>query len=207
MTERILVRIDFQNDFVDPEGKLTVNDIDLINRHHHFNQSLQRGMFTKILDVADTHFEETYALTKEAESYGIHTVYNSWGWHKAAEFKDNIHVANIYKSSTNLWNEEKNYPLLQQNWSGKEIFLCGLLSDMCIHEAMDGFLSRGAKVTLFEDLCKGAKKQLPEIIREGPYCSYLEAGRLRLMTSGQFFRMILNEKKQQYNLVKRGKEI
>ena len=36
MKKRILVRVDFQNDFVDPDGKLTINDVALINRHQRF---------------------------------------------------------------------------------------------------------------------------------------------------------------------------
>ena len=74
MNERILMRVDFQNDFVDPEGKLTLSDTDLINRQQHFCNSLQKGMFNQIIDVADTHFEETYKATKEAEAYPLHSI-------------------------------------------------------------------------------------------------------------------------------------
>ena len=72
MNERTLVRIDFQNDFVAEEGNLTINNPALIARHKHFNQSLQKGMFTQIIDAADTHFAETYPNTKEAQppTYG-----------------------------------------------------------------------------------------------------------------------------------------
>lgn len=206
MNERILMRVDFQNDFVDPEGKLTLSDTDLINRQQHFCNSLQKGMFNQIIDVADTHFEETYKATKEAEAYPPHAIYYSWGWHKAAEFKDNIPLVNLYKSTTNIWNEEKNYVLLQQDWKGKNVCLCGVLSDVCVRQAMDGLLKRGAKVTVLEDLCKGAQKQMSEIVSEPKYHQVLEAGHLRLMTSAQFFRTMLNEKKQQFNLVKHGRE-
>ena len=33
MNKRILVRIDFQNDFVAPDGLLSINDCDLIEKH------------------------------------------------------------------------------------------------------------------------------------------------------------------------------
>lgn len=207
MKKRILVRVDFQNDFVDPDGKLTINDVALINRHQRFCNSLQRGMFAEVIDIADTHFEETYAATAEAADYPLHAAYYTWGWHKAAEFKDNIPLTNLYKSTTNIWNEENNYTLLRQDWRDKDIYLCGLLSDVCVREAMDGFLNRGAKVTLLEDLCKGVRQQLPEIIAEPQYAEFLTGGQLRMMNSAQFLKMILNEKKQQFNLAKRGKEI
>ena len=44
MNERMLVRIDFQNDFVAEEGNLTINNPALIARHKHFNQSLQKAL-------------------------------------------------------------------------------------------------------------------------------------------------------------------
>lgn len=207
MNERILVRIDFQNDFIHPKGSLSINNPDLIEKNQQFNNSLQKGMFAEIIDAADTHFAETYFNTKEAESFGVHTVYGTWGWNKAAEFKDNIPVTNIFKSSTNIWNEEKYYPILQQNWQGKNVYLCGLLSDVCVEQAFDGFLKRGANVTLFDDLCQGAQKQLPEIISDNKYRQHIERGQLRLMTTSQFFRRILNEKKQQFNLLRQGREM
>ena len=43
--------------------------------------------------------------------------------------------------------------------------------------------------------------------REEKYMKYVEAGQLRLMKTAQFFRIILNEKKQQFNLLKHGREI
>ncbi len=200
MNERTLVRIDFQNDFVAEEGNLTINNPALIARHQHFNQSLQKGMFTQIIDAADTHFAETYPNTKEAQSFPPHTIYGTWGWQKAAEFKDNIPVVNLYKSTTNLWNEEKTYAVLQQDWRGKEVYVCGVLSDICVKQAMNGFLSRGAKVTVLEDLCMGANQQMPEIIQQPAYQKAVEAGVLRMMTMQQFFRQVLNEKKSQFNM-------
>ena len=57
MSQRILMRIDFQNDFVHPQGKLTISDTDLIDRHQKFANSLQTGMFDVIIDSYDTHFQ------------------------------------------------------------------------------------------------------------------------------------------------------
>ena len=187
MKKRIWVRVDFQNDFVDLDGILTINDVVLINRYQPFCNSLQRGMFAAIIDIADTHFEETYAVTAKAADYPLHAAYYTWGWHKAAEFKDNIPLTNLYKSTTNIWNEENNYTLLQQNWRDKDIYLCGLLSDVCVREAMDGFLNRGAKGRLLEDLRKGVQRQLPEIVAEPQYAEFLTGRQLHMMTSAQFF--------------------
>lgn len=207
MNERFFVRIDFQNDFAAPEGALTINNPDLIARHQRFADSLQKGMFSEIWDFRDTHFAETYPQTKEAESFPLHTEFGSWGWQPAAILKDNIPVRTFFKSTTNLWNEVNQYALLQQDLRDKEVYLCGLLSDICVQQGMDGFLRRGAKVTVLEDLCQGAVRQIPEIISEPKYGRLLEEGRLRHITGAQFFRSILLEKKLNYNLVNssRGK--
>ena len=69
MNKRILFRIDFQNDFVHPEGKLTISDEKLIDRHQKFANSLFKNSFDKIIDSYDTHFEETYKDTMEAKNF------------------------------------------------------------------------------------------------------------------------------------------
>lgn len=201
MNERLLVRIDFQNDFVHPDGALSINNPELISRHQRFADNLQKGMFSEIIDLRDTHFAETYGQTKEAESFGLHTEFGTWGWQPAAVFKDNIPVRTLYKSTTNIWNEVNQYAVLQQDWRGKDVYLCGLLSDICVQQAMDGFLRRGAKVTVLEDLCQGAQKQIPEILNEEKYEYPIREGLLRHITGAQFFRAILLEKKLNHNLI------
>ena len=41
MTNNILMRIDFQNDFVHPHGALTLNNPELIIKHQHLEVMLQ----------------------------------------------------------------------------------------------------------------------------------------------------------------------
>ena len=47
MNERILARIDFQNDFAAPEGALSINNPELIARHQRFADNLQKGCSAK----------------------------------------------------------------------------------------------------------------------------------------------------------------
>ena len=203
--KRTLIRIDFQNDFVAPDGRLSINNPNLLKRHQHFADSLQQGMFSEILDFRDTHFAETYPQTKEAQTFPIHTVYGTKGWEAAVNWKTNIPVQVLFKNTTNLWNEANQYAILHQDWKAadREVYICGLLSDICVRQAMDGFLKRGAKVCVLEDLCQGLNKQIPEIISDPKYQNLVENGRLRHITSQQFFRSILLEKKLQHNLVNR----
>lgn len=206
MKKRIFVLVDFQNDFVQQDGALSINNPDLIDRVQTFNNNLQKGMFERIIVTADTHFEETYHLSPESDDFPIHCVYKTWGWNQAVSFKDNIPVDTLYKSTTNIWNEVNGYKFLQEDMKGTEVYIAGVLSDICVQQAMEGFLKRGATVTIFEDLTQGLNKQTPEIINEPKYAQALEKGALRSITSAQFFRTMLLEKKQQFNRLNTGKE-
>ena len=69
MTNTILMRIDFQNDFVHPHGALSLKNPELIERHQQFADSLFNNTFDKIIDTYDTHFTETYNNTIEAQNF------------------------------------------------------------------------------------------------------------------------------------------
>ena len=197
----IFVRIDFQNDFVHPHGALSINNPELIEKHQQFADSLFPNCFDKIIETYDTHFAETYANTFEAQSFPPHCIFGTWGWQQAAPFKPDLEVTKMYKSTTNLWNEIKNYRELNDDWNNTNVYLCGLLSDICVQQAMNGFLKRGAKVILIDDLCQGAEKQISDILQEDAYRLFIEQGKLKSITTAQFFRCQLLNKKIQHNLV------
>ncbi len=203
MNKRILFRIDFQNDFVDPKGLLTISDENLIERHKKFANNLFRNSFNKIVDSYDTHFEETYDNTIEAKSFPKHCIYGTWGWQQAAPFKEGLNVIDIYKSSTNLWNEENNNQILSEDYNDKtDVYLCGVLSDICVKQAMDGFLRKGANVVIIEDLCKGLEMEMADILQLDDYKQMVQNGRIKTITTGQFFRSELLKKKIEHNMVR-----
>ena len=203
MSKRILLRIDFQNDFVHPQGKLTIADEELIDRHQKFANNLFNNSFDEIIDSYDTHFEDTYSNTNEAQNFPIHCVYGTWGWQQAAPFKDGLDVKKIYKSTTNIWNETKAYKDLSEEWTGKDVYLCGVLSDICVVQAMNGALKKGANVIVIEDLCKGLNREITNILQDEVYKPFIDNGKLKSITTKQFFRTALLEKKIQHNLVRR----
>ena len=204
MTNNILMRIDFQNDFVHPHGALTINNPDLIAKHQQFADSLFEHSFDKIIETYDTHFAETYPNTIEAQNYPPHCLFGTWGWQQAAPFKPDLEVVKMYKSTTNIWNEVKNYQTLAESWQDKTIYLCGVLSDVCVQQAMNGLLKRGANVIILEDLCQGAQMQISDILQIDPYQRFVESGQLKSMTTAQFFRSQLLSKKIEHNLVNRA---
>lgn len=204
MNNRILMRIDFQNDFVHPHGALSIEAPELIEKHQKFADSLFKGSFDKIIDTYDTHFQETYGQTIEAMNYPLHCVMGSWGWQQAAPFKQELNVTKMYKSTTNIWNETRQYRDLAADWNGKEVFLCGVLSDVCVQQAMNGLLKKGAQVIILEDLCQGLNREIGDILQDDIYRPFIESGRLKCISSAQFFRKNLLDKKIEHNLVNRA---
>jgi len=201
MNNRILMRIDFQNDFVHPHGALSIQVPELIEKQQKFADSLFKGSFDKIIDTYDTHFQETYGQTIEAMDYPLHCVFGSWGWQQAAPFKPELNITKMYKSTTNIWNEIRQYRDLAADWYGKEVYLCGVLSDVCVKQAMNGLLKKGALVVILEDLCQGLNRQIGDILQDEAYRPFIESGKLKNINSAQFFRKNLIEKKIEHNLV------
>jgi len=204
MKQRVLMRVDFQNDFVHPHGSLTINNPQLIEKHQQFADNLFQDSFDKIIDTYDTHFSDTYANTIEANSFPEHCIFGSWGWQQAAPFKPSLDVVKMYKSTTNIWNESKAYNDLAEEWYDKDVYLCRVLSDICVKQAMNGLLKKGANVIVLDDLCMGLNQQISDILQEEIYQPFIKTGKLKNITSAQFFRGALLEKKLKHNLVNRA---
>ena len=185
--KKILVRVDFQNDFVHPKGHLTINAPQLIKKHKDFASRITPEMFEQIIDTYDTHFEQTYPLTFESKSYPAHCLFGTFGWRHAAPLPESLPNIKIYKSTTNLFNEVPQYPFLSEDFTQTHIFLCGVLSEVCVKQALDGFLERGATVTLIEDLCQGLNEQIKDLIRHTYYRPYLQSGKLHTVQSHELF--------------------
>ena len=60
---------------------------------------------------------------------------------------------------------------------------------------MNGFLKKGANVIIIDDLCMGLNQQISDILKEEPYHPFIKTGKLKNITSAQFFRGALLEKK------------
>ncbi len=64
-----------------------------------------------------------------------------------------------------------------------EVYLMGVASDYCNRYAMEGYLQRGYRVTILEDLTCGIALQTGDVIAEECYATYRSSGKLRVMNS------------------------
>lgn len=73
-----------------------------------------------------------------------------------------------------------------------EVTLFGVASDFCNRFAMEGWLSRGAKVTIVQDLTKGIHKETSFVLSECLYQKY-QPDRLSAMSSQELLRELGNQ--------------
>ncbi|MDV2480437.1 isochorismatase family protein [Methanoculleus sp. Wushi-C6] len=74
-----------------------------------------------------------------------------------------------------------------RNLAGVEVTLFGVASDYCNRYAMEGWLERGASVTIVQDLTKGIEKETPQVLDEPQYRQYI-GSRLRAVDSVGYLR-------------------
>jgi len=70
-----------------------------------------------------------------------------------------------------------------------DITLFGVASAYCNRYSMEGWLSRGASVTILQDLTKGIEKETPLVLAEEQYRRYIPE-RLRAVESAQYLREV-----------------
>lgn len=73
-----------------------------------------------------------------------------------------------------------------------EVTLIGVASDFCVHDAILGYLKKGARVNVVEDLVTGIGTPVPgraasghisDVLKLPPFRSYVESGKVRLVQS------------------------
>ncbi|MEN6343558.1 MAG: isochorismatase family protein [Methanospirillum sp.] len=68
-----------------------------------------------------------------------------------------------------------------------EVAMLGVAADYCVRFAMEGWLARGARVTVLSDLTRGIEKEAEQVLEEERYRAYGD-GRLRSVESAEFLR-------------------
>ncbi len=200
--QRNLTFIDFQNDFVAPEGKLTFDngqgDTALINRTKAFFKALPQGYFANAIVTYDTHFSDTYAQSEEGKNFPLHCAAGSKGWELAIDknlIKSKIaFVQCLRKNTYDMWAGTIDSIHARILSTTKEVVLFGVASDICNKAALAGWLKRDVSVTVLDDLTRGIFKQTADVLREEPFRTAVQRGQLKVMTARAFLKRIQNER-------------
>ena len=71
------------------------------------------------------------------------------------------------------------------NTRAPEVTLFGVAADFCNRYAMEGWVARGARVTILGDLTRGIAREWPEVLAEEQYCA-TGPGHVRIITAEEF---------------------
>ena len=199
---RNLTFIDFQNDFVAPNGALTFDngkgDINLINRTQAFFNELPMHYFATAIVTYDTHFPKNYAQTEEGKTFPLHCAVGTKGWELAVDkniINQKIPVVQYLRKSTyDMWGGSLDTVRGDICTQTKEVVLFGVVSDICVKAGISGWLKRGATVIVLEDLTRGIVKQTREVVQEAPFKKAIARGQLKITTSRRFLQQFQNER-------------
>jgi len=78
MYKNILVVVDYQRDFVSPEGALYVPEAETVAAR--IQQEIDNPKYDAIVYTMDTHIKEDYASSKEVKIFPLHCEFNTKGW-------------------------------------------------------------------------------------------------------------------------------
>lgn len=184
--KNIFALIDLQNDFVLPNGKLTVNAPNLIRKTQKFVDRTT-ARFNEYWVTYDTHFEESYGQTEEAKLFPPHCIYGTDGWQVLVTFPSGKPVCKFIKATTNLWAEEYQYPNLKKDLKNTTFYVAGVCSDICVIQAIDGLLQKGGNVVVLRDLTKGLSKETDAVVQTPYYQKLIARGQLKVTDSENIF--------------------
>ena len=181
--KKLLHIVDMQNDFVMPNGKLAVAGAEsLIKPANEFVNTVH---FDKTIATFDTHYRKTYKKTEESKMFPPHCLFGTKGWELAIHMDKYDMVVKVLKGQFDVWENVyiqgidfilSDYKLTPEN---TDIYIMGVASDFCVKYAIKGYLDRGYRVTVLQDLCRGINKQIDEVVKE------FNTTKLNLITSKQ----------------------
>jgi len=175
--KNILIVVDYQNDFVDPNGSLPVYDADKISKN--IQNKINDKKYENIIYTFDTHTSDEYFKSDEQKIFpNIHCEFNTNGWNlfkikprNNKEFQIMVNNMNepfnfydindeffFTKNVFDIWNGNSIYPKwFENNFNKDEVIVIGVATNYCVFMNVMGLVKRGYKINIIEDSVKGIK--------------------------------------------------
>lgn len=183
--KKIVIVVDTQADFMNPDGALSVTGADaLAGPMNAWLAALRPEETAAVLFTFDTHFADTYPLSEEAKEFPIHCVRETPGWHNvldAGRIDPAIPAYRLEKGVFAMWQEDGlsvepiggGAPIdrdaffsdLKASGAGEAIVV-GVAADYCVRWAIDGLVGRGFAVTVPEALTQGIVRPIDQVLRD-----------------------------------------
>jgi nicotinamidase/pyrazinamidase len=183
--KKIVIVVDTQADFMNPDGALAVAGADaLAGPMNAWLAALRPDETAAVLFTFDTHFADTYPLSEEAKEFPIHCVRETPCWHNvldAGRVDPAIPAYRLEKGVFAMWQEDglsvepigggapvdrdAFFSDLKASGVGEAIVI-GVAADYCVRWAIDGLVERGFAVTVPEALTRGIVRQIDQVLRD-----------------------------------------
>jgi len=175
--KKILIVVDYQNDFVNPNGALPVPNA--FNVASNIQRRIDSDEYSDIIYTFDTHTVSEYKNSDEAKMFpNIHCEFGTKGWELFPEIKPkfkeyfNMNKSNVKPfTSMTVGNEHFFTKNIFDIWEGNdtykkwfvsffssdevEVDVVGVASEVCVNMNILGLVERGYKVNFIENCCMG----------------------------------------------------
>ena len=183
--KKIVIVVDTQADFMNPDGALAVSGADaLAEPMNDWLGALSPDDTAAVLFTFDTHYADTYPLSEEAKEFPIHCVRETPGWHNvldAGRVDPAIPTWRLEKGVFAMWQEDgltvepigggaaidRDHFFRDLKASGvEEAIVIGVAADYCVRWAIDGLVVRGFRVTVPSALTRGIARPIDQVLAD-----------------------------------------
>ncbi|SFR85426.1 Nicotinamidase-related amidase [Sphingomonas jatrophae] len=180
-----VIVVDAQGDFVRADGALSVAGADaLVGPMNAWLAALTPEETAGVLFTFDTHEEEIYRGSKEAEQFRLHCVRGTAGWNTVLDpgaIDARIPLYRLEKGVFDMWEEadvciepmrggaatprDRFFETLKTE-GVTHVTVIGVAADYCVRWAIQGLVDRGFAVTVPGELTRGIARQMPQVLGE-----------------------------------------
>ena len=173
MNKKVLVVVDYQKDFASPEGALYVPQAETIAER--IQREINNDMYDAIVYTMDSHINEDYENSEEAEMFPPHCEYGTQGWDffeiepnnpqlrtvmKNGSCPKDIRIGNEFvfvKDQFDIWAGNINYENFIRTFDkDTEFTIVGVATNYCVFSNAMGYKNIGYNnVSVIEDAVKG----------------------------------------------------
>ena len=187
-SNRALIVVDVQNDFVDPKGNLYVQDAPSVVPNINAKISVARNEGRLIVYTQDWHPEVTPHFAKDGGIWPVHCVADSWGAQLYPELEV-VSDAEVVRKGTGgedgysgfsvrdpLTNAESDTAMeeILKRHGVTDVDVVGIATDYCVKETALDACRRGFRTNIFQDCMKGVNLQPGDA--ESAIAEMVEAG-------------------------------
>ena len=172
-SNRALIVVDVQNDFVDPKGNLYVQDAPSVVPNINARVAVARNEGRLIVYTQDWHPEVTPHFAKDGGIWPVHCVADSWGaqWYpdlkvasdaevvrKGTGGEDGYSGFSVRDPLTNVVSDTAMDEILRRR-GVTDVDVVGIATDYCVKETALDACRRGFRTNIFQGCMKGVNLQ------------------------------------------------